>query len=77
MPLEREEPPFSGRFVIIEPVGQSYRVETRPALPSGVGSPSTFGLRHEEFGASCELWAAQGLPLLGLMDGHVAVHREE
>lgn len=74
---EEPEPSYSGPFVVIEPVGQDYRVETRPLLPSGEGSPRTFGSKHEAFGAARALWTAHRLPLLDLTDGHVAAHREE
>ena len=73
---EEPEPRYDGPFVVIEPVGRSYRVETRPILPTGEGSPRTYGSKHEAFGAARDLWTAQRLPLLDMTDGHVAAHRE-
>ena len=71
------EPPYSGPIVVIEPEGRNYRVETRPVLPTGEGSPRTYGSKHEAFGAARDLWTAHRLPLLDLTDGHVAAHRDK
>lgn len=68
---EEPEPPYSGAFVVIEPEGHCYRVETRPLLPTGEGSPRTYGSKHEAFGAARDLWTAHRLPLLDLSDAKI------
>lgn len=71
------EPPYSGPIVVIEPEGRHYRVETRPVMPTGEGSPRLYGSKTEAFSAAQALWTPNRLPVLDLTDGHVAGHRKE
>ncbi|WP_226663723.1 hypothetical protein [Alteriqipengyuania lutimaris] len=74
---EEPEPLYDGPFVVIEPEGIGYRVETRPVLPTGEGSPFTYGSKHEAFGAARDLWTAHRLPVLDLTDARRGARREE
>ena len=75
---EKPEPPYTGPYVVIEPVGLAYQVETRPVLPNGEGSPRSYSSKHEAFGAARDLWTAHRLPLLDLTVPETArAHREK
>ena len=75
---EEPEPPYDGPFVVIEPVGLAYQVETRPVLPTGEGSPRLYGCKSQAFGAARDLWTPNRLPLLDLTVPETArAHREK
>ena len=75
---EEPELPYDGPFVVIEPVGLAYQVETRPVLPTGEGSPRSYATKHEAFGAARDLWTTHRLPLLDLTVPETArAHSEE
>lgn len=45
------EPPYTGPFVVIRPVGIDWTVGIEPALPTGQGAARTYSSKHEAFGA--------------------------